>query len=256
MSLPLGISGVQMSPPPRNCKTGEEYVEEFLDILGKEDCEETRREIRLAFGFDPIRMSGTLEDGTIIKDGCTISDIQTRAGMALDALEARQIDHDPNNYKHHIAWIEKMNAFKDVLFEVLESVKDPEVSQVLVGFAQTDLDHPSKLVLDKHHAAFQTIESIANELKSILDEDKKVGRPSLKKFYDFVYEIALLYKKLSGQEFGIYNNPSLGYKFVCLATEWMHDLRETISISDLRYTEKNIENACEKALARMNSAFR
>lgn len=237
-------------------QSDEIFVSELLNILEKSDCAETRD-----------RVIGVFIGGS--RDFGAFADFRLYAAEVMEALRLstnRKMIPIPI-MRNDRSFYDKVEKLTVSLREVVKLMKDEDIQEFL---RYTDLDdrspEPYPLIaredfIKQTKLLYQTLYSVSK------DRVRRSGRPSLLKFYDFVYQLLVLYESLSGKEFTIYRHAETqqtkgktylpitrGHKFVCVIVEWMHQNSEISQSYGLRYTDKNIYNACEKAKTRLSRA--
>jgi hypothetical protein len=237
-----------------NSHSPEQHLKNLLRILNKENCCQTQQKLREVFGWG--------EQEAII-DGITMLSISyTKLSISLyDNLnylqnqEAKKASLQTNDYDR---WMKKIKKFSTHLQQTIEHAKDPDLLKILVAHNE---EVSSDTIIKDINCTLHGVERINRSLSLLLrEEEKSKGRPPLTELYEYIYEIASLYKNISGEPFTIlrikntnekgqkeeYSPITKSHLFACEALEIIHSMALDDGCHE-RYTDKNLYNACENA---------
>lgn len=240
-------------------KSQEMCASKLLKILGKEECEVTRSRIIEEFGGQNIQ-------GMIMFPRLLMLANDSMESLKLNYLRKTKSIPIPKNAEEFYKKLDKLVKALDVVAKV--------------GFDK-DIQSLLRFMKDDHYDDLSEIEIVHNSFfrKSLFlseclglfsnDKIKNSGRPSLSKFYDFVYVLAKLYEELSGNNFSIYRHSIIksnkenvhreyepitpGHQFVWEAVQWMHEVTQVGAELGMKYTDKNVYVACENARKRIST---
>lgn len=237
-------------------KEKQAQIAAFLKIIRKENCPIAAQKLRQIF------YSTKTEGGT-----WKLPIMSFFASMSMQVLESKHITKtysgDPDYKRFH----KKITGLRDSLRDICQYMNDPDIRKYYEAKAYNDDEVSAHVILKSDKDFFRQVQRRGIELDCFLYSDKKPGRPSLKEFYNFVYQLARTYEEISGQKFtvlrhrestgknaGEYVPITPGHEFIYEAVRWTHEeFKDTDKGSDLRYTDKNIYNACEQAQKKLKN---
>jgi hypothetical protein len=135
--------------------------------------------------------------------------------------------------------------------KLLSLISEQKIEYEILMDLEFECENPSE-TLQKLKDSLEIIQDLNPEIKLDLR-----GRPSLEQYYCYIESMAKLYEEISEQRFsllrqkdsqGLYLSVTDGHRFAELATELIHGRLET---SQKGFTDKNLLNACERAVKNM-----
>ncbi|HOO49700.1 MAG TPA: hypothetical protein PLK94_00275 [Alphaproteobacteria bacterium] len=235
-------------------KKQQAQVTAFLKIIGKENCPKSAQKLRQIF------YSTRTDEGYWTLPVLPFWGI--KAMEAIGGQYIRKANSDNPDYKK---FHKKITGLRDALRDICQYMKDPDIQKYYEVRAYNDKEVQAHITLKSDEEFFEQVRGRGMQLDMFLFEGKKLGRPSLKEFYNFVYQLARRYEEISEQKFtvlrhresdgknaGEYVPITPGHEFIYEAVRWIcEEFKDTDGLPDLRYTDKNIYNACEQAQKRL-----
>jgi hypothetical protein len=261
----------------KNLTPIESSVEKMLSLARKEGCKESKNRIFRTIGF--------------IKDDMVLFDDEGHA-LSTDFIRGRALANLESNYTKNRSkdivsrdFLKKITALRDSLKKSIELMEDPAVIKILEHNAnehakekkllqryQQMLNVSSNIEYNapkNHPETYHRMSELYEEMSwAVLSNSHKrnKGRASLTPLYDYAYELAVLYEKLSGEKLSVFRHKGAegyepitpGHNFIYTAIqllnrEFLKDNSEPLEEKYIEiYTSENIYNACEKAQKRLN----
>lgn len=230
-------------------KSKNRHVETLLKLAKKEGCSNAKAVIKSTLW------------GAENQESITIPSIVFYAHDAFSKLNFLKIK-DGNQVQ---AFNKKILKLQKALVDVKKLYEDREI-QNLINYMTGD-DQPTEV---------EQIKGFENQIKKQLarlhlflqNSKAEKGRPSIREFYECVYQLVCLYEHVSGRKFtidrhkeigtsgkGTYAPITDGHRFVVRGLEVLSEYVD-LEAEGSAYTDKNIYNACEKAQLRLKKEAR
>lgn len=251
-------------------------VEKMLSLVGKEGCKESKNKIFRTIG--------------IIKDDMVLFDDEGYA-LKTDFIRGRALANLERIYRKkqakHSVNLKKITAFRNSLKKSINLMKDPAVIKILEHNSNEHIKEQKLLqryeqmlnvssnfeynAPKNYPETYRRMSELYEEMNwAVLSNShkrsKSKGRDSLAPLYDYVYELAVLYEKLSKEKLSVrrhkgtegYDPITPGHDFVYTAIqllnrEFLADNSEPLEEKYIKiYTSENIYVACEEVQPRLN----
>ncbi len=232
-----------------------EQVKRFQDALRKRGCKDTGLKIKKA--FFPARKKNMTSSSSYLWI-CAL--------QAMQELRARSIkkafSKDPKSKK----FLGKLMKLKNALHDVRDIMSDADIQRYYERRAYKQQEVSSSLILKSHNEFFKQVTQRELELSLVLDKEAKRGRPPNEGLYRYVYQLALAYGEITGDDFtldkhkatsgpdkGKYIALTDGHAFVCEAVRWMHEeFMDEFAPDQQGYTDVHVFHACASASELIN----
>lgn len=253
-----------------------ECIKEMLSLVEKEGCRDSKNKISAALSWIDEDNESIMFHNTDFAKFLRIGSIGDEALSYLRRHSKK--NQAKKNRVNHVKFLKKITAFRDSLKESVKLMKDPAVAKLLKHKANEHakdqkilqryhqmlnvrhVEHDAaKNYLETYHRMLELHEEMS---RAVLSNSHKMnkGRPSLETLYKYVYELAVLYKDLSKENFSIFRHKGEkgeyepvtdGHKFIYIAIQLLNNGALDEGYNET-YTDKNIYNACENAQKRLS----
>lgn len=224
----------------------ENFIQSLLDVLGRENCSETRSVISQLFGFE---RGPQVSDIPLLMDFC-IADLGCWG-------QKQKRKHDIETIRR----FEKVDEFIAALRKVIKFTNDPEISNILAHFALEVEENP-RVGFDLNNDTIAGLVRMHSQMNAV-NRDRAEGFTKVPKkfFYDFVREVAQIYEELSGEKFKhhrikgreeIYLVATPGHDFVRHAVNYLNFCARSAGHEE-SYSDVHEMNACEHARKWLNA---
>lgn len=265
-----------------------EFLNSALRILDKEDCKKTADAIRTAFGLrdfarhssdqlehlytayknkkiTDLELSESIQEYylTCPSESQVLSGFLIYAHQALDDLRwvtpGSQIEYI-HEFSSHPMKIDKLRKLQEYLGKAIQQFQDEDIGEYLRLRILEDSERSHSPTRNSYKHWYESLTFLHSDLEHfIMRSQNKQGRPSYQKFYEFVYQVALLYEELSNKHFTSdlfkdgekYSPITKGMEFVWETVGWLNrEARETRGITD-GFQSVTIAHACEAARTKL-----
>lgn len=247
----IRLFGIEDSPnlSMRRDEQKERCINDLLVIIEKKDCLKVRAKLMELLGWEYLPM----------QKYSLVESLTSKA--ETDLLERGYIKENSNN----IEGLNKdLKSIEKLAEQLLELIENRQVS----NFIKLNYDYTlqGEREVGPVYRSFREANANLRDLhKNICrinkNAERKRGRPSLSNFNKYVEQMALLYNELPIEDdFSILRHGSVsegdekvylpitkGHSFICRLVRDINSRLEDEGCKEL-YTDKNIYNACERAL--------
>jgi hypothetical protein len=252
-----------------------ECMRDMISLAGKDGCKKSQNKISRVLGC-----VGFFGDDSEI----TITESDFTKNKALSCLKSNYKRNQAKNSDSHKEFLKKITAFRNSLEKSVALMKDPMVKKLLEerahkknkdqktltrfqkhlattdpknNFMKNHIEHDA---MEKYSKTYNRMSELYQEMElAVLSNSFKGNKGrSLKSLYDYVYNLVILYKDLSKENFSIlrhkengeYKPITPGHEFIYIAIQLLNDEALEGGYSEA-YTDKNIYIACENAQQRL-----
>lgn len=217
-------------------------IQDFLKILGKEECLKSREDIEQALNGKTSRIPLFMD-------------------FAIDTLIYWENKKSRTNDYEHANQLEAAKKFRDCLEKTIELAQDQKVSDILEHFIYEVEENP-QVGLALNTNTITGLVRMHSQMNTAM-KDRLEGIRALPKgfLYEYVRELASLYENISGEVFTHHRDKNdedkyvprtQGHKFVSRGVSYLN-AQAYLKGCSLKYDDIHEMNVCEKARKWLNS---